>query len=119
MGRYFVSVRRGLRFLLFFLAASGDGELLHARIQRARFHIETFSRAVLAFDSPVGRLEGFQDVLTFGFGEHFCMGAHVARAQLRAIFDELLHQLPDIAVADPVYVPGNFLHAVRSMPCTF
>jgi cytochrome P450 len=54
-----------------------------------------------------------------GGGRHFCMGAHVARAQLRAIFDELLHQLPDIAVADPVYVPGNFFHAVRSMPCTF
>jgi cytochrome P450 len=54
-----------------------------------------------------------------GGGVHFCLGAHVARAQLRAIFRELLRQLPDIQAGDPTYVPGNFIHAIRSMPCTF
>jgi cytochrome P450 len=54
-----------------------------------------------------------------GGGLHFCLGAHVARAQLRAIFGELLRQLPEIQAGDPTYVPGNFIHAVRSMPCTF
>jgi cytochrome P450 len=51
-----------------------------------------------------------------GGGLHFCLGAHVARAQLRAIFGELLRQLPDIQAGDPTYLPGNFIHAVRSMP---
>lgn len=54
-----------------------------------------------------------------GGGVHFCLGAHVARAQLRAIFGELLRQLPDIQAGEPTYVPGNFIHAIRSMPCTF
>jgi cytochrome P450 len=54
-----------------------------------------------------------------GGGLHFCLGAHVARAQLRAIVGELLHQLPDIQASDPVYAPGNFIRAIRSMPCTF
>jgi cytochrome P450 len=54
-----------------------------------------------------------------GGGLHFCLGAHVARAQLRAIFGELLRQLPDIQAGDPTYVAGNFVHAVHSMPCTF
>lgn len=54
-----------------------------------------------------------------GGGRHFCLGAHLARTQLRAIFGELLHQLPDIAAAEPAYLQGNFVHAVRSMPCTF
>jgi cytochrome P450 len=54
-----------------------------------------------------------------GGGLHFCLGAHVARAQLRAIFGELLRQLPDIQAGDPAYVAGNFIHAVHSMPCTF
>jgi cytochrome P450 len=54
-----------------------------------------------------------------GGGVHFCLGAHVARAQLRAIFGELLRHLPDIQAGDPVYVPGNFIHGIRSMPCTF
>lgn len=54
-----------------------------------------------------------------GGGAHFCPGTHVARAQLRAIFGELLHQLPDIQAGEPSYVPGNFIHGIRAMPCTF
>src|ERR1700757_3138210 len=54
-----------------------------------------------------------------GGGVHFCLGAHVARAQLRAIFAELLTQLPGIQAGDAAYVPGNFIHAIRSMPCAF
>ncbi|WP_118915467.1 cytochrome P450 [Mycobacterium shigaense] len=54
-----------------------------------------------------------------GGGLHFCLGAHVARAQLRAIFGELLRQLPDIRAGEPAYVAGNFVHAVGAMPCTF
>ena len=54
-----------------------------------------------------------------GGGRHFCLGAHVARTQLRALFGELLHQLPGIQAGDPAYVPGNFIHAIRSMPCTW
>ena len=54
-----------------------------------------------------------------GGGLHFCLGAHVARAQLRAIFGELLRQLPQIQAGDPAYVVGNFIHAIGSMPCTF
>jgi cytochrome P450 len=54
-----------------------------------------------------------------GGGVHFCLGAHVGRAQLRAIFGELFRQLPDIAAGEPVYAPGNFIHGIRRMPCTF
>lgn len=54
-----------------------------------------------------------------GGGVHFCLGANLARAQLRAIFGELLHQLPDIQAGNPVYLAGNFIHGIRAMPCTF
>jgi cytochrome P450 len=54
-----------------------------------------------------------------GGGVHFCLGANLARAQLRAIFAELLHQLPDIQAGEPVYLAGNFIHGIRSMACTF
>lgn len=54
-----------------------------------------------------------------GGGRHFCLGAHVARAQLRAIFAELLTQIPEIQAGEPSYVAGNFIHAIRAMPCTF
>ncbi|MCV7259869.1 cytochrome P450 [Mycobacterium shimoidei] len=54
-----------------------------------------------------------------GGGQHYCLGTHVARAQLRAIFGELLRQLPDIEAGEPEYLAGNFIHGIRSMPCTF
>lgn len=75
-----------------------------------------------AFDGP-DRFDVSRDPnphLGFGGGgQHYCLGTHVARAQLRAIFGELLRQLPDIQAGDPAYVPSNFVHAVRAMPCTF
>lgn len=54
-----------------------------------------------------------------GGGVHFCLGAGVARTQLRAIVRELLSRLPDIEAGEPDLLHGNFAHAVRSMPCTF
>lgn len=54
-----------------------------------------------------------------GGGRHFCLGAHMARAQLRAIIGELLTQIPGLETGEPSYVPGNFVHAVRTMPVTW
>jgi len=34
-----------------------------------------------------------------GYGPHFCIGAHLARTQLRAVFRELLPLLPELEVA--------------------
>jgi cytochrome P450 len=54
-----------------------------------------------------------------GGGVHFCLGHQVAKTQLRALFDELLHQLPGIQAGEPEYLAGNFIHAIRALPCTF
>jgi len=40
--------------------------------------------------------------LAFGVGEHVCLGAHVARLELRAIFAELLRRLEAFELAGPV-----------------
>jgi cytochrome P450 len=75
-----------------------------------------------AFDQPGHFDLGRKPNSHVGFGGgglHFCLGAHVARAQLRAIFGELLVQLPEFEAGDPSYVPGNFIHGIRSMPVTF
>ena len=40
--------------------------------------------------------------LSFGFGEHFCMGAHVARVELETIFRHMLTRLESFEVAGPV-----------------
>jgi cytochrome P450 len=51
-----------------------------------------------------------------GGGRHFCLGAHMARAQLRALFGELLTKLPHITAGEPAYLQGNFVHAIRYLP---
>jgi cytochrome P450 len=53
-----------------------------------------------------------------GGGPHFCMGAHLARTQLRALFTELLRRVPDIEVGQPSYYTSNLMSAVRALPCT-
>ncbi len=40
--------------------------------------------------------------LAFGFGEHFCMGAHVARVELETIFRHLLARLESFEVSGPI-----------------
>lgn len=75
-----------------------------------------------AFDHPERLNLGRDPNPHVGFGGgglHFCLGAHVARAQLRAIFSELFRQLPGIQAGEPTYLAGNFVHAIRAMPCTF
>ncbi|MEV5835507.1 cytochrome P450 [Nocardia sp. NPDC052112] len=52
-------------------------------------------------------------------GPHFCLGTHLARMQLRALFGTLLTTLPNIQAGEPTYRSGNFIHAVQSMRCMF
>jgi cytochrome P450 len=54
-----------------------------------------------------------------GGGPHYCMGAALARLQLKAIFTELLTRLPDLTVGEPEPLIGNFINGIKRMPCTF
>ena len=56
--------------------------------------------------------------VAFGYGTHFCLGAHLARLELRVLFEELLRVLPDIRLArtaDPEFAPGYFTRTLREL----
>lgn len=75
-----------------------------------------------AFDRPEVLNLGRKPNPHVGFGGgglHFCLGAHVARAQLRAVFGEMLTRIPDFETGEPSYVAGNFIHGIRTMPINF
>ena len=40
--------------------------------------------------------------LAFGFGEHFCLGAHLARVEIETIFRHLLARLERFELSGPV-----------------
>lgn len=53
-------------------------------------------------------------------GAHFCLGANLARMELKLIFNEILTRLPDLAMAgEPEILRSNFIAGVKSMPVSF
>jgi cytochrome P450 len=55
--------------------------------------------------------------LAFGTGIHTCLGNHVARLEIRVLFEELLRRTRSIELAGPVeLVRDNFIHGIRRMP---
>jgi cytochrome P450 family 142 subfamily A polypeptide 1 len=52
--------------------------------------------------------------VAFGFGTHFCLGAQLARLEIRVMFEELLRRMPDWELVDPAepeVVPATFARA--------
>lgn len=77
--------------------------------------------------------ESFEDSYTFdvgrdpndhlafgGFGEHFCLGANLARTELRSIFRELMARIPDLELTGDVdRLRSSFVGGIKHMPVEF
>lgn len=60
------------------------------------------------------------DHLAFGHGEHFCLGANLARLEMRVIFEEVSRRMPDLELAGPVErLRSNFVAGIKRMPVKF
>ena len=51
-----------------------------------------------------------------GGGAHYCLGNHLARTQLKALFREILTRLPGLEVGEPEYLAGNFINGIKRLP---
>ncbi len=66
------------------------------------------------------RRENAASHLAFGFGRHFCLGAHLARMEVRSIFRELLARLEHIELAgEPTWIHAYFVQGPKSIPITY
>ena len=55
-----------------------------------------------------------------GGGPHYCLGANLARMELKLIFREILERIPDMKVAGDVEIlRSNFIGGVKHLPVTF
>ncbi len=58
--------------------------------------------------------------IAFGHGEHFCLGAHLARLELRIMVQELTRRLPDMELDGPVQRMHSIqLFGPKHMPVRF
>jgi len=54
--------------------------------------------------------------LTFGIGEHFCLGVGLAKMQLHCILEQILKRMPNITVVDePVLLRSNLVAGIKTM----
>jgi len=87
--------------------------------------IASANRDPEAFSSPDDFHPGRETVphLAFGHGPHYCLGAPLARIEIRTALWTLLHRLPDIRPATPrdqlSWKPDYRQHALTALPATF
>jgi cytochrome P450 family 142 subfamily A polypeptide 1 len=94
-------VRAGDKLLLLYPSANRDASVFR---EPFRFDVERQPNDHVAFG---------------GYGAHFCLGASLARLELRVMFEELLRRLPGLELASdapPRLRPSNFITGIESLP---
>ena len=62
------------------------------------------------------------DHLAFGFGTHFCLGAALARMEIRLFFEELVRRVRNLRLVPgthPVEMPNAFVFGLESAHVDF
>jgi len=92
-----------------------EGEMVFMLYGAANRDPEVFGPSAGTFD--VGRNPNPH--MAFGFGEHFCMGASLARLEARVLFDELLQRFSTIELAgDPERLRSSLMRSLVHLPVT-
>lgn len=95
--------------------------------------VEAGQKVVLWYNSGNRDEDVFEDPFRFdvtrtpnehvgfgGPGPHFCLGANLARREIKTIFGELFTRLPDIEVTgEPQMLKSWFIHGIKSMQASF
>jgi cytochrome P450 len=102
------------------LIKKGDKIMLH-------YHTVNHDEGVFGDDAmqfDVRRAERMPDMYNqhraFGVGQHFCLGSHLARLELRVIFEELIPRLRNPKLVGEIrYTRSNLVNGIKCMPITF
>ncbi len=80
------------------------------------------NRDAAVFDAPdtfrVDRKDAKQ--LAFGYGAHVCLGQHLARMEMSALFNALFERVDQIELAgEPKYTQATFVGGLKSLPIRY
>ena len=97
-----VEITRGQRVGLFYSSANYDEDVFDDPFT---FDISRDPNPHLAFG---------------GNGAHFCIGANLARMEIKLIFNELADQIPDISkVAEPQRLRSGWINGVKELSVSY
>jgi cholest-4-en-3-one 26-monooxygenase len=97
-----VTIREGQRVGLFYSSANYDEAVFDKPFE---FDILRDPNPHLAFG---------------GNGAHYCIGANLARMEIKLIFNELADQIPDIAkLGDPQRLRSGWINGVKELPVSY
>ena len=81
------------------------------------------NRDETVFDDPYRfdvRRQNNEHVAFGGGGPHFCLGANLARMEIRVMFEELIRMAPDMEQAgDAQRLCSNFINGIKHLPVRF
>jgi cholest-4-en-3-one 26-monooxygenase len=96
------TIRAGDKIALWYISANRDEDVFE---DPHRFDVTRSPNEYVAFG---------------GGGPHFCLGANLAKLEIRVMFEELLDRLPDIELAGDVQrLRSNFINGIKHMPVKF
>ncbi len=82
------------------------------------------NRDEAAFGPTADRFDAMRPIevpnLAFGFGEHLCLGAALARLEARILFEELLTRFPAYEIAgEAEWLPSSLVRGPHAVPIVF
>jgi cytochrome P450 len=110
----------------FFRTAAADTEVAGVPIKAGEAMLMAYpsaNRDEAVFDDPfafrVDRANARQH-LAFGYGPHLCLGQHLAKMEIRILFEELLARFDDFELAgEPAWTRSSFVSGMKRLPIKY
>jgi cytochrome P450 len=125
-------LRYNTAFILMRRTAMEDTEINGHQIKKGakiimHYHTVNHDEGVFGDDAmefDVRRAERMPDLYNqhsaFGVGQHFCLGTHLARLEMRVMFEEIIPRMRHPKLAGKVeYTRSNLVAGIKCMPITF
>jgi cytochrome P450 len=119
------AIRWGTPVRHFMRTATADTELRGRKIAKGDWLMLCFASANRdedVFDRPFDFLIDRKPNrhISFGYGAHVCLGQHLARMEMRRLFEELIPRLESVELTGPIVLTAsNFVNGPKRLPIRF
>jgi cholest-4-en-3-one 26-monooxygenase len=102
------------------LIKKGDKIILH--YHTVNHDEKVFGEDAMKFDvrRPERMPNLYNEHRAFGVGQHFCLGTHLARLEVRVMFEEIIPRMRNPKLVEEIrYTRSNLVNGIKSMRITF